>query len=42
VIEVWVSPQLKDRIRRLVATRSDQRQLDSQREAPRPELEAEP
>jgi len=42
VIEVWVSPQIKDRIRRPVATRTDQRQLDSQCEAPQPELEAEP
>jgi hypothetical protein len=42
VIEAWVSPQLKDRIRRPTATRTDQRQPDPQREPSQPELEAEP
>jgi hypothetical protein len=42
VIEVWVSPQLKGRIRRTTATRTGQKQLDPQSEAQREELEAEP
>jgi hypothetical protein len=42
VIEVWVSPQLKDRVRRTTATRTGQKQLDPQSEAHRQELEAEP
>lgn len=42
VIEAWVSVQLKDRIRRLAATRTDQRQRDLQGETPQRELEAEP
>src|SRR5262249_41164256 len=42
VIEVWVSPQLKDRVHRTTAIRTDQKQLDPQSEAQREELEAEP
>jgi hypothetical protein len=41
VMEVWVSPQLKDRICRPTA-RAGQKQLDPQNEAPQEELEAEP
>jgi hypothetical protein len=42
VVEAWVSPQLKDRIRHPNATPRDQRQPEVQGEAPQPELEAEP
>jgi hypothetical protein len=42
VIEVWVSPQLKDRVRRATATRTGRKQLDPQSGAQREELEAEP
>jgi hypothetical protein len=42
VVEAWVSPQLKDRIRHLDATARDQRRPDLQGEAPQPEMEAEP
>jgi hypothetical protein len=41
VIELWVSPQLKDRIRRPTA-RMGQGQPDLQSEARQEELEAEP
>src|SRR5215472_15411151 len=40
LVEAWVSPQLKDRIRHLAATPKDQRQPGLQGEAPQPELEA--
>ncbi len=42
VIEAWVSAQLKDRIRRVAAAPTGQRQADPQGEAPLAELEAEP
>ena len=42
VIEAWVSAQLKDRIRRVAAAPTSQRQTDPQGEAPQAELEAEP
>ena len=41
VIEAWISPQLKDRIRRPIAIRTGQKQLDPQSEAPQQEPEAE-
>jgi hypothetical protein len=41
VVEAWVSPQLKDRIRRPGATLANPEQPDPQREIPEPELEAE-
>jgi len=41
VMEVWVSPQLKDRIRP-AATRAGQKQPHPQGKAPQLELEAEP
>ena len=41
VIEAWVSPQLKDRIRR-AATRADPERPELQGEAQQAELEAEP
>jgi hypothetical protein len=41
VIEAWVSPQLKDRIRR-PAARTGQKQPHPRSKAPQPELEAEP
>jgi hypothetical protein len=42
VIEAWVSPQLKDRIRRPAARRTGQKQLDPQSKTRQEELEAEP
>jgi hypothetical protein len=42
VIEAWVSEQLKDRIRRLGPAPAAPGRTGPQRQAPEPELEAEP
>ncbi len=42
VVQLWVSQQLKDRIRRLSATPAGPAKSDPQGRAPEQELEAEP